>query len=176
MTNTEVKRHDFIEAMSALPGPVSLVTTGKGRERRGLTVSAICSLSADPPSLIACVNKNASAHEALLQAGCFGVNVLLPGQQALAHLFTKKGIDRFKSHDWTELSTGAPILSQSLIAFDCRLAQVYDGFSHSILVGVVKGIAAADGIDPEGLLWHRRRFRTSADIQVGLTFRIERTR
>jgi len=162
--NPPVDRVAFLEAMSVLPGPVSLITTAYAGERMGLTASAVCSLSADPPSIIACVNKSASAHDMILKAGCFAVNILRPGQQDAATLFTRKEVDRFAGHDWAELSTGAPVLADALVAFDCRLDRAIDGFSHSILIGIVEQLSFPAHGDEESLIWHRRRYRGSADI------------
>lgn len=159
-----VARGDFLEAMSALPGPVSLITTGHGDRRMGLTASSLCSLSADRPSIIVCVNKSASAHDFLLENGCFGVNILHPSQLDAAELFTSKGVDRFASHQWIELTTGAPILADALVALDCRLNRAIDGFSHTILIGVVEQLISREADEADCLVWHRRRFRTAADL------------
>ena len=154
----------FLQAMSILPGPVSLVTTGQGDKRMGLTVSALCSLSADPPSLIVCINKNASAHEELLSQGVFGVNVLKPDQTEFATLFTQRGVDRFASSEWVQRETGAPLLRSALIAFDCRLERAIDGYSHTILIGSIADIVLTPEEPAECLVWHQRRYRTSAEI------------
>lgn len=159
-----VDRAIFLEAMSVLPGPVAIITTGLAGQRGGLTASSVCSLSTDPPSVIACVNKSASAHDLILKAGCFGVNILRPDQQGAANLFTRKNVDRFANHDWIEMSTGAPLLADALVALDCRLDRVFDGFSHSILVGVVEQLSYSPKPDEDCLVWHRRRYRRSADI------------
>lgn len=165
LKNTD--RATFLEAMASFPGPVSLITTGDADQgRMGLTVSAICSLSADPPSIVACVNKDASAHAAILDNACFGANILRTGQENIATLFTQKGIDRFGTHDWITLSTGAPILASALIGLDCRLERAIDGFTHTILIGLVEDIRIAHDADHECLMWHRRRYRASADLQA----------
>lgn len=159
-----VEKALFLQAMSIIPGPVSLVTTGKGDTRMGLTVSSLCSLSADPPSLIVCVNKNAGAHEELLKRGVFGVNVLKPDQSDLATLFSQKGVDRFASKEWRQGLSGAPLLNSALIAFDCRLERAVDGFSHTILIGAVTEIVMSSENPSECLVWHQRRYRTCAEI------------
>jgi flavin reductase len=155
----------FLDAMSHLPGPVALITTGSGDKRMGLTVSAICSLSADPPSLLTCINKNASAHDELIARGVFGVNVLRPTQIDMATLFTKRGVDRFASTDWTHRTTGAPLLSSALVTFDCRMKEAVDGFSHTILIGTVESIEIATDDDLNCLMWHQRRYRTVSEIE-----------
>jgi flavin reductase len=157
-----VERSCFLEAMAHLPGAVALITTGKELDRVGLTVSALCSLSADPPSIIACINKNAGAHDEILQRGYFAANILRPDQAALATRFTQKGIDRFADDNWATLATGAPILKSGLMAFDCEIEKPVDGFSHTILIGLVKAIHDPSQ-EGECLIWHRRRYRSSSD-------------
>jgi flavin reductase len=159
-----VDRSAFLSAMSVMPGPVTLVTTIGGGGKMGLTVSAVCSLSADPPSVVACVNKSASAHDAFEAAGCFGVNILRPGQQDLASLFTRKEVDRFAGRSWTCLSTGAPILQDALVAFDCSIDRIVDGYSHSLLIGLVREVRWSEEDAADCLIWHHRRYRKSHEL------------
>jgi flavin reductase len=161
---SSLDRVRFLEAMAAVPGPVCLITTRIGEERFGLTASSFTSLSADPPSVIICVNKGASAHDRIIEAGSFGVSLLGPGQYDAADLFTRKNVDRFSQHQWTELSTGAPLLQNSQVAFDCRVAKTIDGFSHTILIGLVEDILMSGHEDAECLVWHMRSYRTSASM------------
>lgn len=159
-----VSKTGFLSAMARLPGAVALITTGRGNDRFGLTASAICSLSADPPSIIVCVNKTAAAHDEILRNGYFAVNLLTSNQGDLATLFTQKGVDRFASHAWSIMVTGAPVLKPAHLTFDCTLDRAIDGFSHSILIGLVAGLFDPFREEEEALVWHRRRYRACAEI------------
>src|SRR5258707_1450098 len=67
----------FKQAMRQCAGAVALVTVGAEPGRRtGLTVTSACSLSDDPPSLLVCVNRNASAHTRIREEGHFVINFL----------------------------------------------------------------------------------------------------
>ena len=57
---------DFKEGMRQLAAGVTIVTTAVGERRNGLTATAVCSLSAEPPMLLACVNREAGAHDPTL--------------------------------------------------------------------------------------------------------------
>ena len=48
-------REEFIEALRGVASSVSVVTTDGAAGRHGATVSAFCSVSADPPTLLVCL-------------------------------------------------------------------------------------------------------------------------
>ena len=86
---------DFRKAMRHCAGAVALVTVGREDGRRtGLTATAVCSLSDDPPSLLVCVNRNASAHPRIREERCFGVSFLGEEHVPLALTFSgQKGVE-----------------------------------------------------------------------------------
>ncbi len=135
----------FKQAMRHCAGAVALVTVGREQGRRtGLTVTAVCSLSDDPPSLLVCVNRNASAHPRIREERCFVVNFLTEEHMALALTFSgQKGIDgddRFGFGRWTTAVTGAPCLEDALVSFDCELRQEFETKTHSVFIGDVRDV------------------------------------
>ncbi|MFJ9378742.1 flavin reductase [Streptomyces sp. NPDC101455] len=78
-------REAFRDAMASLAAPVTVVTTWDAEGRaRAFTASAVCSLSADPPLLLVCVNRAGHAHEVFRTADRFLVNVLGHEQAVVA--------------------------------------------------------------------------------------------
>ena len=69
----------FKKGMRHLAASVTLITTRHRDLRGGLTATAVCSVSAEPPQILVCVNKTASAHDPIGEAGFFCVNILSPG-------------------------------------------------------------------------------------------------
>ncbi|MGK9230902.1 flavin reductase family protein [Inquilinus limosus] len=142
----------FRGAMRHLAGAVSIVTAGRGAERNGLTATSVVSLSVDPPTVLLCVNRSASAWPLLVRHGHFGVSVLAASQRAIADRFAgrggERGAARFEGADWVELSTGAPILADALVAFDCVLEERIERHSHGILIGRVQALHGPRGPDP----------------------------
>jgi flavin reductase len=138
----------FKLGMRRLPAAVTLVTCQSDSTYFGLTATAVTSLSAEPPALLACVNREASAHRAILEAKAFAVNVLPHDKLALARRFASGHPDdranRFSTDQWLELSTGAPVLADSIVAFDCTLDQAIVYVSHSILIGQAQDIRVSD--------------------------------
>jgi flavin reductase (DIM6/NTAB) family NADH-FMN oxidoreductase RutF len=51
----------FKQAMRHLIGGVSVITAGSGEVKTGLTATSAISLSLDPPTMLVCVNRDASA-------------------------------------------------------------------------------------------------------------------
>lgn len=151
---------DFVRAMAHHASSVCIITTSLRGQRFGLTATAVASVCTNPPRLLACINKSGATHEMIRQAGNFCVNVLAEDQDHLAKVFASmagKATDRFAVGTWTELVTGAPCLADAACAIDCRIGEVFDQFTHSVLVGDVLATAVATGQDP--LLYGLRRFR-----------------
>ena len=55
-------KSDFRKAMRRLTSAVTVITTAHEDRRYGMTATAVTSVSADPPSLLICVNRSASLH------------------------------------------------------------------------------------------------------------------
>lgn len=153
----------FKEGMRHLVGAVTLITTRNSGQRRGLTATAVCSLSADPPSLLVCVNRQAEAHDHIQASGIFCVNLLAYEQQALAESFAardgSKGESRFQRGEWTTLITGAPCLADCIVAFDCKLASEHGVGTHTIFVGHVVAVHSRHG---KPLLYEDGHFRQTS--------------
>ena len=156
---------DFRDCMRHLAGAVTVVATGSVGARSGLTATAVCSLSDDPPTLLVCVNRLTGAHNVIQSLRHFSINLLAADQEVVAGKFAGraglKGEARFTGDNWRTLATGAPVLADALAAFDCEIVQEHLFPTHTIFIGLVVATAARDTADP--LLYLRGRFRTLAD-------------
>jgi flavin reductase (DIM6/NTAB) family NADH-FMN oxidoreductase RutF len=134
----------FRSAMSLLAGGVTVVTSGRGDHRRGLTATAVCSLSMSPPMILACVNCSGAAHEAIEREGVFAINILAQDGQAISDLFAgrgdERGAEKFKVGAWGERSTGAPVLEDALFPVDCEVAFAIRRKTHTIFIGRVRDV------------------------------------
>lgn len=151
----------FRDAMRYLAGGVSLVTTtGLDGRRQGMLATAVSSVTADPPTILVCVNRTATMHNDLLKIRNFCVNVLRRGHLDLSRRFSSPEAreSRFGTSDWTTLATGAPVLEDALSALDCELERAVEVGSHSVLFGKVVGIRAADDAAGKPLLYYNRQY------------------
>lgn len=142
MTSAAAFRH----AMRHVPTGVTVVTSLKDGEPRGITVNAFASVSLEPPSLLICINREARSYLFIATSKVFCVNVLAGDQRRLAEHFAGKVRDRqFAEIGYAVDATGAPVLNDSIAHFDCELADEYQAGSHSILIGRVLSCSARPG-------------------------------
>jgi len=136
----------FRQAMRRVPTGVTVVTTLKEGEPRGITVNAFASVSLEPPSLLICVNREARSYLFISSSRIFCVNVLAGEQRRLAEHFSGKVRERqFADVAYTVDATGAPVLAGTLAHFDCELTAEHHVGSHSILIGQVLSCSARPG-------------------------------
>jgi flavin reductase (DIM6/NTAB) family NADH-FMN oxidoreductase RutF len=163
MTALPLDAAAFRAAMRNLAGGVAIVTTGRGEQRRGLTVTAITSVSADPPCLLACINTASGSHDAVLRHGSFGVNILGPEHADLALRFAGQGgingAARFGGEAWAVGPSDAPLLDSAVCSLDCVVAAHQRAGSHGIFIGRVVSARHRGG---EPLLNFQGAFRALA--------------
>lgn len=136
----------FRKAMRHVATGVTVVTSLRDGEPRGITVNALASVSLDPPSLLICINREARSYLFISTSRIFCVNVLAGEQRELAEHFAGKVRDRqFDEVAYRIDATGAPMLEGTIAHFDCELAHEYQFGSHSILIGRVVSCAARPG-------------------------------
>jgi flavin reductase len=157
-----VSPESFRQAMSEVTAAVHVITTTGSAGRSGLTASAVTSLSAEPPLMLACIHADSRTLAALEAAGIFCINTLSGEDQEVAETFAgRKGLGgeaRFAAGDWATLKTGAPVLKTALTAFDCRLIEVRTHATHRVIIGEVVAIGGRGTGD--GLIYRNRRFGT----------------
>ena len=102
---------------------------------QGMTVSAFCSLSLEPPLVLICIEKTASVHKALTHAPGFVVNVLSATQEQIARRFSIVDIDRFEGVGFSRSQSGIAVLDDVLGIIECKRFAMHDAGDHTIIVG-----------------------------------------
>ena len=153
--------------MRTLAGPVNIITTAHSGHRYGMTATAVCSATAEPPTVLVCINKLATTHGAIAKAGTFCVNVLRSEDWELSTTFSgaQSGETRFKSRDWTRLGTGSPVLIGALVSFDCRVVEQMALGTHTIFLGEVEQVAFGQKGKP--LLYSEGQYAKLASLTLG---------
>jgi flavin reductase len=162
-----VDPEQFKAGMRALTGAVNIIASTNAGHRYGMTATAVCSVSADPPTVLVCINKLAATHGAVAKSKAFCVNVLRADDWDLSTVFSgaQSGESRFKSRDWTRLATGSPVLIDSLVSFDCRVVKSLTHGTHSIFLGQVEQVLLGQKGKP--LLYSEGQYAKLASLTLG---------
>jgi flavin reductase len=128
----------FKAGMRHLATGVTIVTTSMDGMPSGLVATAVCSVCAEPPTLLVCINRSARAHDVIARSGIFCVNVANHEQAELVPRFLSAPPEqRFTLCGWTTLVTGAPALEDALVNFDCEIVQNAAAGTHTVFFGRV---------------------------------------
>ena len=141
-----VDQERFRSVMSRFASGVSIITTRHEGIDYGLTASAVCSLSLDPPMLLICVNKTSNTQKAIAEAQVFAVNILREDQSELAHRFAGSHPDKFAGVSISYGELGVPLLDDMLATIECRVTEIVSGETHSIFLAEVQTAQAAEGM------------------------------
>ncbi|MBB3391895.1 cob(II)yrinic acid a,c-diamide reductase [Rhizobium sp. BK275] len=152
----------YRDAMSRYAGHVQLVTTAMGEARRGVTITAACSVSDNPASVLVCLNNTNEKNEIFWRSGIFALNSLGAHHQGVADAFSGRthleNGDRFLSARFETLATGAPVLADALAVFDCRVTDIKEMPTHNVIFGEVAAVRFTE-MHP-ALLYFNRGYHT----------------
>ncbi len=152
----------FRAIMRQQAGAVALICTGTPGQRFGLTATAVCPLTDSPPTILTCVNRNASAHDTIKSSNQFSVNLLGDAHMKLAGIFAGQtdlnGEDRFNvdGYTWSTFASGMPRLGGAIATIDCAVTEHRQFSSHTLFVGEVREGDHDETLRP--LLYFRGQF------------------
>ena len=152
-----ISADEFKKGMRRLGGAVTIVAAEADGVRAGLTATAVTSLSAEPPRLLACVNRGGGTFDTISRGRNLSVNVLSVLHQPLAIRFA--GLDgcaeteRFTVGEWETSQTGAPYLLDALVSFQCSVETILDAGSHGIVIGNIEAVELTESLRSEPLFY-----------------------
>jgi len=149
----------FRGTLSSWASGVTVVTSRRGEDVRGMTASAVCSVSLDPPLVLVCVDRSAIMHDFVQNSGIFALNILAREQEDVSRACATRKVEesrRLAGIPYHTEITGSPVLDGAIAFLDCRVENAHDGGDHTIFVGRVEAAGARDG---EPLLYFRGAYR-----------------
>jgi flavin reductase (DIM6/NTAB) family NADH-FMN oxidoreductase RutF len=147
---------DFRRVLGHFATGVTIITTTDGEGRpTGLTVSAFCSVSLDPPQILVCIDHKSQSYPALRDGGRFAVNILGAEHEAVSRRFATTRLDKFESVPFTLGTLGVPLIDGALAQLECRTVSRHVEGDHTILVGLVEEARNGAG---EPLLYYRGKY------------------
>jgi flavin reductase (DIM6/NTAB) family NADH-FMN oxidoreductase RutF len=163
---SESRAPDLAGALASWATAVTLLTVADDRDDVGVTVSAFCAVSADPP--LVGVSLRADSYPAELFGRAeepvtrFAVTLLAAGQRVLSGRFAAEGrpgarllLDDVPHRRGPD--SGALIVDGGLAALECVAAQVITAGDHLLVIAQVTGVPyVADAGEP--LIRFRRHY------------------
>jgi flavin reductase (DIM6/NTAB) family NADH-FMN oxidoreductase RutF len=161
-----IERQSFFEIMASFPSGVAIVTTvGPDGAPRGLTTTAVASVSAHPPTVLVCVDLGSRTLAALRAARRFVINFIGEGRSEICLLFASKAEDKFDRVAWRPTDDGLPLLHDDVLAWaECSMVHDLEVGDHVILVARVDGGGVRHELDPP-LMYYRRSWGVWSPMQ-----------
>jgi flavin reductase (DIM6/NTAB) family NADH-FMN oxidoreductase RutF len=148
-----ITRDEFRAALGRFASGVTIVTSkDSDGNLHGITVSAFCSVSLEPPLVLVCIDKDTGSHYALTQTDSFVVNILRDNQQYISDRFASYLPNKFEAVKYHLGIDDLPVLEDALANLECRLVNSHDNGDHTIFVGLIERVKVNDG-NPL-IYWH----------------------
>ncbi|HIY86869.1 MAG TPA: 4-hydroxyphenylacetate 3-monooxygenase, reductase component [Candidatus Yaniella excrementavium] len=150
---------EFRQAMAHLAAAVNIVTTEGPHGKLGITVTAVCSVTDSPPTVLVCVNQRSAAHDIFQKNGNVAINVLAGEQSELAQHFagaTRVPMEERFSWDIWDTDAQAPTLRDARVALVGRISDTYSRGTHTVMFVEIDSIRTRN--EAEALIYDSRDF------------------
>ncbi len=156
-----VDASSFRQALSRFATGVTVITGRAGDGKRvGVTVSAFCSLSLEPPLVLFCLTHGSETLAAVRETGRCLINVLAEHQEPVSRTFAAQSVD-WGQADFREDPGGLPRLAECLAHIEGTVETVHQGGDHAIVVVLVTSVTTIEG---RPLVHHRSAYSRLVDI------------
>jgi flavin reductase (DIM6/NTAB) family NADH-FMN oxidoreductase RutF len=148
MNESDLKKN-FLTSMRSSTSTVCVISAKSDTLRHAMTAISVTSLSVDPPSMLVCINKEASIHSIIAVDSSFCINTLSSEQKDIAEICSnsEEGEKRFLNNAWKD--DGSYIYNQeSLSTLFCECTDLIDHSSHTIVIGRVSKVLNNDDLQP----------------------------
>jgi flavin reductase len=153
----EVSAAQFKAAMRHVASTVNVITSHHDGVFNGMTATAMCSVSTDPPSVLIVVNREARSHGLIDRSGVYTVNVLSAAQHGLAVHFAAAPTMPFADVSYSVGRNGCPIIDQCAAFLACSVESRIAFGTHTVFIGRV--VASGEHGDLP-LIYHDGNFRS----------------
>ncbi len=168
-----ITEETFKKAMSFFASGVTIVTYQADGVDSGITVSAFCSLSLNPPLILVSIQNKSQAVKSIQTSKNFTVNILNKNQVEISNSFARSDDSRNEYLKKTNLPRGRNgiyHIPESIACIDCELYADYEGGDHRIFLGKVIDAFLLEEQDSEHmekmlpLIYYNKSYRTTKDL------------
>ena len=127
---------------------------------RGMTATAMCALSVDPPSLIVCIDRATRTHEEVMRHRTFAIDMLAANQRRISVHCARRGADKRLHDAWLakDVPPGdPPRIAGAVGHMVCTIESALDAFTHTVVVARISSIWL-DPADPQPLMYRHGRY------------------
>ena len=155
---------EFRTAMSSMGSSVSVVTARRGDEVVGRTVTAVLSLSANPPSVLVSIDIMSRLADLIAKTGGFSMAVLSAEQSDIADAFAGKVPHEalFDLGAWSRWPSGQPLLTGAVTAIDCEVIGSIETGTHVLFAGAIVEAESYEQRAP--LIWQQHGYHVLSRI------------
>ncbi|EEG84431.1 MULTISPECIES: 4-hydroxyphenylacetate 3-monooxygenase, reductase component [Proteus] len=161
----------FRDAMASLGAAVNIVATNGDAGCCGLTATAVCSVTDNPPTVMVCINSKSQMNSIFQENGKLSINILNHEQEEMAcHFAGMTGLamaDRFTQPGWQNGQLQQPVLTNALACLEGDIHDVRQVGTHFVYMTEIKTISVRE--DGDGLIYFKRRFHSVKNKQVPIT-------
>ena len=166
-TNLPLDSRRFRNALGQFATGVTIITAiSREGERLGMTISSFNSLSLDPPLVLFSIVRAANSFAAWQQAERYAINVLNDEQEELSTRFAKPRAEKWVGQSILTGKTGAPLLPNAVVTFECEAFSRHDGGDHEIFVGRVVEVHENFSKVGRPLIFHGGKYRRLSESQA----------
>lgn len=128
----------FRKVMRSLAGTVTVISTENQGALYGFTATAVCSVCAEPPTLLIAVNRSTRTYPHIANKSAFSVNVIAANQRDVAERFGTKADNVFATVPHRLTDKGVPVIADAAAAMVCTVSQVMDVGTHTVFFGRIE--------------------------------------
>ena len=147
----------FKSLMRNIASSVAVITTNQFEKPHGMTATAICSVSADPATILIVVNRSTRSHPIISATKAFTINILADHQHAIGSRFASKHDDPFDGIKYQTGLNGSPIIDGVAAHIECVTVSEIEAETHTIFLGRVVG---GDVSKAPPLLYHGGAYKS----------------
>ena len=123
-----------------IPNVLCLVGSRAGDRWNGMTTSWVTQVAMEPVLVAVGIDKKALTHRLIVEGGSFTINLWPRSDTRVMVKFSKPAVKEGMSLNGRPVReglTGAPVFEEAAAYIDCRLWQVVDCGTHSLMIGEV---------------------------------------
>ena len=155
---------NFRDAMASYAAGVHVITTDGEAGRYGITMTAVASVTDEPPTVMLCINRSARIYPILNTNRRLCINTLAAQQQDLAEHFaglTKLSPEeRFEYHIWQRVNNDQWQVEGGVAHLHGHVTQQHDVGTHTVFLVEIDEVAVNNQKDLPALVYFRRKFKS----------------